>query len=306
MLGANHHGKGLVRIVKVQRRPDEHRVKQFTVQTILHGPVDETFTRGDNAKIVATDTQKNTVYALGRRHDFQSAEEFAIILARHFTSTYPEYVHRAEITVVEDRWERLEGRDSRGRARPHHHAFVKSGPAKGYAFACCGRDGRVQLKGGVRQLTLLKTTQSSFSNFHRDRYTLLPEAEDRLLASAIDATWEYETRFANGSQDWDAVSAAVQKQLVDTFAGPADVGVPSASVQETAYKMGCSAVNNVRGLARITLYLPNIHNIPVNLTPLGMENKDRTGEPDVFVATSEPHGIIECTIEAPGARRSRL
>eukprot|EP00968_Pinguiococcus_pyrenoidosus_P025658 scaffold6610_cov245-Pinguiococcus_pyrenoidosus.AAC.2 len=285
----------LARSRQVYRRPERHEVKQFTIQSLLFGPVDSSFTMGDNSVVVATDTQKNTVYAVARQNEFHSGEELAMLLAKHFVRTYPRLVHQCEITVKEDIWERIDD---------HHHAFLKKGPMKRWAKATFSKDGTLQLHGGVRQLTVLKTTQSSFEGFVRDRFTLLPEAKDRLLATAIDATWEYCPRFARRHRDWAPTADDILARLVDTFVGPPRTGVPSPSVQATAYEMGCQVVNNVRGVNRITLYLPNIHNIPFNLTPLGMENKDHTGEPDVFIATSEPHGIIQCTIERP--RRSRL
>lgn len=40
------------------------------------------FTQADNRNIVATDTVKNTVYILARRHQFSSIEEFGVILGK--------------------------------------------------------------------------------------------------------------------------------------------------------------------------------------------------------------------------------
>ena len=63
--------------------------------------------------------------------------------------------------------------------------------------------------------------------------------------------------------------------------------------------MGRNVCKEIPGVSSITLFLPNIHNIPFNFEPFGMENKDATGEPDVFWVTKEPFGIIQATVEQP-------
>ena len=45
----------------------------------------------------------------------------------------------------------------------------------------------------------MKTTRSAFSGFPRDRYTTLPETDDRLMATKITAIWRY------GSPDLDPI-----------------------------------------------------------------------------------------------------
>ena len=42
----------------------------------------------------------------------------------------------------------------------------------------------------------------------------------------------------------------------------------------------------------IHLVMPNRHHLPVDLTPFGLENRN-----EIFVATEEPHGLIEATLE---------
>ncbi len=39
--------------------------------------------------------------------------------------------------------------------------------------------------------------------------------------------------------------------------------------------------------------MPNIHNIPFPLETYGIANADHTGNPDIFYAISEPHGMIQ-------------
>jgi urate oxidase len=79
---------------------------------------------------------------------------------------------------------------------------------------------------------------------------------------------------------------------VETFAGPADKGVFSKSVQETLYLMACDALKKTIDVDNITLYMPNIHNIPFNLDTYGFKNQDHTGKPYIFFPIDEPHGMI--------------
>ena len=54
--------------------------------------------------------------------------------------------------------------------------------------------------------------------------------------------------------------------------------------------MGRNVCKELPGVSSITLFLPNIHNIPFNFEPFGMENKDATGEPDVLVTFGDYSG----------------
>ena len=42
----------------------------------------------------------------------------------------------------------------------------------------------------------------------------------------------------------------------------------------------------------ISLEMPNRHHLPIDLSRLGLENRN-----EVFVATEEPHGLIKATLE---------
>ena len=44
-------------------------------------------------------------------------------------------------------------------------------------------------------------------------------------------------------------------------------------------------------IAELHLSLPNVHHVPFDLAPLGLPNRN-----EVFVATSEPFGLIEATV----------
>src|SRR3954462_11785000 len=102
----NRYGKSRVRLVKVRRtaaRPDE--VVDLTIDVQLEGGFDAVYVEGDNRSCLATDTMKNTVYAVARHDPIYHIESFALRLADHFAAMGP--VTRARISIVEARWDRL-------------------------------------------------------------------------------------------------------------------------------------------------------------------------------------------------------
>ena len=82
--GDNQYGKAEVRLVHVTRDGDRHQIKDLNVSTALRGDFADAHLAGDNAKVVATDTQKNTVYAFAQQYGVGEIEAFALRLGRHF------------------------------------------------------------------------------------------------------------------------------------------------------------------------------------------------------------------------------
>ena len=69
-LARHQHGKTRVRVLKVRREGGVHAISEYKVETTLFSPAyDRVFTKGDNTDLVATDTQKNTVYIVAKRTD---------------------------------------------------------------------------------------------------------------------------------------------------------------------------------------------------------------------------------------------
>lgn len=139
----------------------------------------------------------------------------------------------------------------------------------------------VRVTSGLVNLVLLKTAESAFSGFPRDRYTTLRETDERLLATSVTASWRYRT----GVTDF-GIRASIREALVETFAVH-----DSRSVQHTLYAMAEAALARCREIAEITLRLPNRHHLLVDLTAFGLDNPTQ-----IFVATEAPYGLIEATI----------
>lgn len=288
-LPSHWHGKSRVRVLKRSIQGAQHSILEITVDIKLWGDYEHVYTRGDNSELVATDTMKNTVYVVAKTTQFNSLEQYGMLLTNHFLSKYP-VLHEVEVTLKEHPWERV---NIDGKA--HQHGFVKT--RLDYHAAKIRRTrSSLSVQSSLRDLVVLKTTQSGFVGFLRDENTSLPEVTDRLLSSSISADWTYAVT-PTLDTDFNLVYETIRAVFLKTFFGPADRGVYSKSVQETMYTMGNAVLAAVSEIPEITLDMPNIHYLPLrSLTNHGLE---WSGE--VHMPTDEPHGTIGATVA-----RSRL
>jgi urate oxidase len=98
------------------------------VKALLEGgPLGRAFTVADNSAVVATDSIKNIVNVMARKHLDAQNEPFGIAIARLFLDRYPQ-VERANITVVDTRWQRLSFD-----GQPHDHSFTLVSNGKPFA-----------------------------------------------------------------------------------------------------------------------------------------------------------------------------
>ena len=85
----SEYGKGGVKILHVAKRGAVHTIQELEVESLLTLATSQDYERGDNSDIIATDTQKNTIYVLAKQHGITSPEEFGLLLVNHFISKYP-------------------------------------------------------------------------------------------------------------------------------------------------------------------------------------------------------------------------
>src|SRR5699024_12069673 len=92
------------------------------------------------------------------------------------------------------------------------------------------RDGdRDVVISGFYDLTVLKTTASGFVGYPKDKYTTLPETEDRILATDIATRWRYNTT----DVDFEGVYERVRGIILETFTDHY-----SYALRHTLYQMG--------------------------------------------------------------------
>ena len=278
VLGQNNYGKSEVRLVKVKRDTDRHELRDLTVDVALEGGFEAAHVRGDNTGLLATDTMRNTVYALAKDHLTRSIEEFGLKLVDHFLEAGPT-VERARVRIAEHSWTRIEVN-----GRGHEHSFVR-GSGERIAMVR-GEAGGTRVKAGIDDLLVLKTTNSGWEGFLRERFTTLPETDDRILATKITANWTY----GDANVDFDRLWHGVRGRILETFTDHY-----SPSVQNTLYRMGEAVLEVFTEIQKIHLSLPNKHHLLYDVERFGMEN-----EGEIFHATSEPYGLIEGTVERAG------
>jgi urate oxidase len=274
VLGANQYGKAEVRMVALE--DDRRTVRDLTVGIALSGDLEAVHTTGDNAGVLPTDTQKNTVFAFAREAPVGELEDFALRLARHFSSGFAA-IDRARVHIESVAWSPLD-----------EHAFRRDGEVR-TATVVAGAGGE-HVVSGLQDLVLMKTTGSEFTGYVKDRYTTLAETRDRILATAVAARW----RHVRAAGDWGASFAAARAELLERFAGH-----HSLSLQQTLYEMGAGVLRARPEIAEIRLSLPNRHHFVVDLSPFGLDNDNL-----VFRAEDRPYGLIEAALardDAPPA-----
>jgi urate oxidase len=276
-LGENCYGKSRVRLSRITRRGDWHDFNEWTVQVLLEGDFDSSFTEADNSKVLPTDTMKNTVYYVARQSKAAAIEEFAMELGDYFLSNHA-HISKVCIEIDEKTWERVVTDDV-----PEPATFKLGGPEAQTVHAARERNGGWVIRSGVDGLTILKTTKSAFTGYIQDKLTMLKPATDRLLGTRATAIWDY----AAPASDYARVRARILGTLLKTFAAH-----DSMSVQHTLFDMGKAALDVAPEIARIRLTMPNLHHLLADLSPFGLDNPNH-----IFVPIDEPHGYIEATVE---------
>ncbi|GAA0213258.1 urate oxidase [Saccharothrix mutabilis subsp. mutabilis] len=271
VLGPNQYGKAENRLVTVTRDGDVHTIKDLTVSTSLRGDLAETHLTGDNAAVLATDTQKNTVYAFAKEAPVGEIEDFALRLGRHFVSSQ-EAITGARVLIDEHSWNRIEEND---------HSFVQGSNEKRTTAVTVEGD-QAWVVSGLKDLVVLKSTGSEFHGYPRDKYTTLKEVTDRILATSVTARWRYQ----GSGIDWAKSFAEIRAVLLRTFAAK-----HSLSLQQTLYAMGEAVLEERPEVAEVRLSMPNKHHFVVDLSPFGLENDN-----EVFYAADRPYGLIEGTV----------
>lgn len=269
VLGDNQYGKAETRVVRVVKSGGEHEVRDLNVSIALSGDFASAHLTGDNGNIVPTDTQKNTVFAFAGDAPLRDIEDFALRLARHFVLEFAP-VYRSRVSIEEYVWDRLDA-----------HNFVRRGSEKRLAAVTCTDDAE-WVVAGLGDLVVLKSAESEFHGYIKDRYTTLPETTDRILATSMVARWRYSVTRAH----WTSLHDSIRRTLLDTF-----VAKHSLSLQQTLYAMGEAVLQATPDVAEIRLSMPNRHHLPVDLAVFGQPNAN-----EVFYASDRPYGLIEGTV----------
>lgn len=276
-LAENRYGKTRVRLVKVTRHEHGNDMFEWNVRVLLKGDFETAHTEGDNGKILATDTMKNTVYYIARRSKASSMEDYAKDLIDFLLERNPQ-ISSAEVHIESVLWRRLaiDG-------RPHPNSFMRGSDELQTATVERAQDGAFSITAGIEDLIIMKTANSAFTGYIKESLTTLKEATDRLFATSLSASWLYQSN----DLDFDTERKRLREAMLKTFAGHI-----SLSVQQTLYAMAESALEVVPTVSQIELTMPNKHCVLVELSRFGQDNPN-----EIFVPTDEPSGFIQATVK---------
>jgi urate oxidase len=151
VLARDTYGKSRVRLMKLVRRTDRHDLKEITLEILFQGDFASCYESGDNSKVLPTDTIKNTVYVLARKHEIASIEEFSQRLIEHFLTNNPQ-VSEVRVDVTEHLWSRITPT-----------AFTRES-GKRTALVTGTRDG-VRVEAGIGDLLILRSAGSAFEGY---------------------------------------------------------------------------------------------------------------------------------------------
>ncbi|MBM4007468.1 MAG: urate oxidase [Planctomycetes bacterium] len=290
VLGENRYGKAENRVFRITRQGDTHEILDLNVSVQLMGDFTETHLTGDNAKVLPTDTQKNTVFALSHKLGPLEPEAFGIALARHFIGTQ-QYVSGAEIRIEQYPWQRIVSK-----GKPHPRAFRRDGSHVRTATVRASREGaslRAWVTSGLEKLVVLKTGDSAFKGYLRDAFTTLKETDDRIMATEVTACWRWSTCDPSklDGVDWATSHRTAMDTMLAVYADHY-----SLSLQQTLFAMGEAVLKQQDAIAAVRLSLPNKHHFVVDLSPFGQRNAN-----EVHIAADRPYGFIEAVVQRDDA-----
>ncbi|KAJ7986712.1 hypothetical protein DPEC_G00342740 [Dallia pectoralis] len=276
------YGKNMVKVLYLRRDGPHHYITELTANVELTLKTRKDYLTGDNSDIIPTDTIKNTVHALAKLKGVVNIEQFAMDISKHFLTAF-NHVTRAVVKIEEAPWRRL-GKNG----VEHVHAFIHSPESWRFCEVQQNRNESPVLYSGLKNMKLLKTTQSGFEGFLRDRFTTLKEAKDRCFCTSVYARWRY-NKIHN--VNFDGAWNSIKETIIEKFAGPYDRGEYSTSVQKTLYDTQVIVLDRVPEVEEIEIVMPNQHYFNIDMTEMGITNNN-----EVFLALDNPSGNITGTV----------
>jgi urate oxidase len=192
------HAEPLTGVTPIPESPFSGRDNTLAaaeIEVIVHGSEFlDAYTKGDNRKVVATDTMKNFIHATSLTARARTLEEWLLEVGAAFLDTYP---HMERLTMVggelpfpsvvvpgEDGFAASDRLFSRDRCDAGSARLELARDAGGGVTITDHESGR-------RNLQLIKVTGSAFADFARDEHTTLPERRDRPLYIWLNIGWRY-------------------------------------------------------------------------------------------------------------------
>ena len=259
VLGPNQYGKAEVRVVAVDRSTPRHTLVDLNVSSSLRGDFAAAHTAGDNAHVLTTDAQKNTVFAFAR-DGVGSPEEFGLRLARHFAGSY-DWITGARVAVESYGWDRIAvgGAAARPRVLPQRRRGADGGGDGGRRRRPRARRADRPRRPQDHRLGVLGLPARPVHDPGRDAGPHPRHRRHRPLALHAAPTWTSTPAYAG-----------VRTALLETFAA-----THSLALQQSLYAMGEAVLERYPDVAEIRLSMPNKHHFLQDLSAFGLDNPGR-------------------------------
>ena len=283
VLGANQYGKAENRVVRIYRDTDRHEIRDLNVSTALRGDFEDAHVAGDQAKVLPTDTQKNTVVRLRQGARGHLARRTTRSPSACTSSTPPR-----RRPAPGSGCRSTPGTGSRSTARA---TTTRSCAAARETRTCVVTvDGRGERPAGLGRLRVHRPRRAQV-----DRLGVqgLPQGQvhdpagDRRPHHGHLADRSLALRGHRGRRDtdFDAAYEDIKAIMLSAFAT-----TYSRALQETLYAMGKAVLEAHPEVAEVKFAAPNKHHFLVDLAPFGLEN-----DGEVFIAADRPYGLIEAS-----------
>ncbi|XP_062992990.1 uricase-like [Elgaria multicarinata webbii] len=289
----SEYGKNAVRILYIRREGKTHCIKELEISVHIRLNSVNEYLHADNCNVIPTDTINNTIHALAKCQGIRTIEEFGLNICNHFITSFCHVVY-CNAFIQEVPWQRLEKDGT-----PHAHAFLYSSEGVRFCEVEQTKDCPPIVFSGIKDLKMMKTTQSGFQGFFKDKYTTLPERRDRVLSVESLVKWCY-NECAEGL-DYDCIWRTAHESTLDAFAGPPETGHYSPSYQKTVNCIQTYILDRLPEVEEVEVILSNIHYSVTNLEKLGLCN-----DKEVLTPQDTPFGACASTLRrknCPGKER---
>jgi len=241
----NYYGKGDVIVYRLRRdgktAAGQSPVFGANIKMLVYGDAFwQTYTTGDNAGLIATDSMKNFIQREALNYTGPDLEDCCRFLGVKFLETYPQ-VEGVQVSSIEIPYSSL---------TDDQVSFAPSGPERAIARIELNRTGTVEVASGIRGFKLLRLGGSAFQGFVRDQYTTLPDVANRPLHMWLDLEWLYSAPSAGFSSG--AVTTAVRRLVHEVFCA-----FESGSIQQVIYQIGAKILAEIPAVAEIHLEANN-------------------------------------------------
>ena len=241
----NYYGKGDVIVYRLRRdgktAAGQSPVFGANIKMLVYGDAFwQTYTTGDNAGLIATDSMKNFIQREALNYTGPDLEDCCRFLGVKFLETYPQ-VEGVQVSSIEIPYSSL---------TDDQVSFAPSGPERAIARIELNRVGTVEVASGIRGFKLLRLGGSAFQGFVRDQYTTLPDVANRPLHMWLDLEWLYSVPSAGFSSG--TITGAVRRLVHEVFCA-----FESGSIQQVIYQIGSKILAEIPAVAEIHLEANN-------------------------------------------------